>query len=104
MTTTRTADAVIRNTRAALIVLDHAERVGLPLPMSVMTEGVDCIPTTFVFTNLEDLAEWSRWTEKPIASREHPSGTVTYDLTSVELDHEIRCMFVKVPSAAEVTW
>lgn len=62
------ANYIVRRTRAALAILEHAERVGLPLPFDVdFTDYRDSI--SMIFHTLADLTDWALWLESPITEK-----------------------------------
>lgn len=61
---------VIGRARASLLVLEHADRLGLPMPFSV--EPTDYGPrVTLMFRSVADLAEWASWLEVPVGEELH---------------------------------
>lgn len=92
MVTTTIANAVTSSTRAALLILEHAERTGLPMPWSVHTNDADQ-PVRLMFDSLPDLTEWALWLGQPIG--EHTTDThVHHGVQGDALDHPVRCHYL----------
>lgn len=98
VTTTRTASTVTSNTRAALLILEHAERTGLPLPYDVQTH--DASPKVYLqFGSLAAVTEWAAWLDQPIG--EYVTDThVHHSVQGIALEQPIRCVYL-APKAAD---
>ena len=67
-TTTAAPAPVVGRARAALLVLEHAERTGLPMPFDVSVQ--DYSPAIgMLFRSVADLAEWALWLETQVVER-----------------------------------
>ena len=67
--TTTTDSKVMSRTRAALLILEHAERIGLPLPFTHTVADYlspENAPVTFGFDRLDQVADWALWMETTI--------------------------------------
>lgn len=97
-----TASPVVSTTRAALLILEHAERVDLPLPFNVQTtdhrDRVDLL-----FSSLAAVTEWSKWIDSPIGETTTAHGNVHHDCIGRALDHPIRCTYIAFPTLTEAT-
>lgn len=71
LTTTAPAPSpVVGRARAALLILEHAERLGLPMPFSV--DSTDYSPRLgMLFHSVADLAQWALWLEVPVGEEIH---------------------------------
>lgn len=82
----------VSEARAALTILEHAARIGLPLPFNatVTTQG----PPTFHFDNLAEVTDWAKWMEAQIESESFPDGSVHHRARGAALDHPIKVVTV----------
>lgn len=98
MDTTTTANPVTSSTRAALLILEHAERTGLPLPFNVQTTDWTG-SVSFLFASLASLTEWAQWLDAPIGELD-ARDSVHHIVTGVALDQHIRCTYVATKRTA----
>lgn len=91
-TTTQTANPVTRNTRAALLILEHSERANLPMPFSVdARDWRDEV--NLQFSSIAALTEWALWLDAPIG--EHAThDSVHHRVRGHALDHPVRCVYI----------
>jgi len=65
MTTETATNTVTSNARAAVRILEHAERIGLPMPFVI---GANEYDLSFQFEHFSELVDWAAWMEVEIAS------------------------------------
>jgi hypothetical protein len=101
--TTTTAAPAITDTRAALLILEHAERTGLPLPHGVQVAeylgSVYGASIDFMFASLADLTDWAQWMEVAIEETVR-EGCVILSATGDALDARVRCVVVQLVAGA----
>lgn len=91
--TTQTTSPVVGRTRAALLILEHAERIGLPIPFDVNV-SLTLEPVAFLFRSLADLAQWALWVESPIVEESWANVAV-----GTALDQPVRLVHVELGKA-----
>lgn len=97
MSRAATGATVTRDTRAAFLVLEHAERIGLPMPDSVLVAdylgAIYGATIDLAFPTLADLTDWARWME--VTVEETPgAGCVLFSATGDALGAQVRCVAV----------
>lgn len=94
LTTTAPAPSpVVGRARAALLILEHAERLGLPMPFSV--EATDHTQrVALMFRSVADLAEWALWLEVPVGEELH-GESVHHIALGDALDQPVRLVRVE---------
>lgn len=102
MTTTATVRAelvpTLSHTRAAALILDHAEAIGLPIPSTV---SIDARRLLFTFDTAAEIKDWAAWMEVTPTAREMqaPYTTVTHHgATGLALEQQLE-VFAVVPVA-----
>jgi hypothetical protein len=84
---------VIGRARAALLILEHAQRLGLPMPFSVETTD-HTLRITLMFRSVADLAQWALWLEVPVGEEQHPEFVHHIALADA-LDQPVRLVRVE---------
>lgn len=79
------------NTRAAVLIMEHAERIGLPEPQTVYTSPYW---TSFGVDNLEALTDWANWMEAPIRDYVDDGGNAHYNVDGLALEHTLNVYLV----------
>lgn len=88
---------LLGRTRAALLILEHAERLDLPMPWSV--EATDYQQRiSLMFRSVAELAEWALWLEVPI-SEETYGQHVHHVALGEALDQPVRLVRVERTAA-----
>jgi hypothetical protein len=97
MSTTQTAPgAVTSTTRAAKLILEHADRIGLPAPFTItVADGA----VSFGFDTLADLTDWALWMETQIDEHTLPSGQVQHRAEGVALEQPLTVWHITAKSA-----
>lgn len=86
-------------TRAAALVLEHAQKIGLPEPWVVEVTPW-AVEVCLRFKSIGDLAEWARYTETQIVENELPSGSLHFSIGETEgphptvIEQPIRALYV----------
>lgn len=97
-TTTATTSPVVGRTRAALLILEHAQRIGLPMPFSI--EATDHYPrVSMLFRSVADLAEWALWLEVPVGE-EQGTEFVHHVALGTALDQPVRLVRSETKAAS----
>ena len=95
-TTPRTTNEVLRKTKAAAKIVEHAEHTGLPIPYSV--EANDLAAISLGFDTLAALTEWALWMESPVKEQPSEFG-VSHHASGTALEEPIR-VWTFTPKAA----
>lgn len=90
-TTSSTSTTATGNLRAALLIVEHAERIGLPAPCTI---NVGAYSTSFSVDTLEELTDWAAWLEEPIKDSVSAAGNAHYNVDGLALDHPINVHLV----------
>lgn len=97
-TTTAAPAPVVGRARAALLVLEHAERTGLPMPFDVTVH--DHNPAvSMLFRSVADLAQWALWIETQVVEHRAADGTIHHIATGHALDQAVRLVRVESSGA-----
>lgn len=83
---------VIGRARAALLILEHAERLGLPMPFHVNLS--DYSEPSMLFGSLGDLAQWALWIGATV-SEEPYQDQVHHTADGNALDQPVRLVRVE---------
>lgn len=87
------------------LLLEHAQRIGLPEPDQAMVHGFSS-DVWLRFTSLDDLTEWAKACESPIHQTDAPDGSYAHfhigHKQRCELIDQSICAYVNVPRVAGV--
>ena len=92
-TTAPAPSPVIGRARAALLILEHAERLGLPMPFALdITDHTDRLG--LMFRSVADVAEWALWLDVPVTEEIYPDN-VHHVAVGDALDQPVRLVRVE---------
>jgi len=99
--TTATATTITQTTRSVLLILEHAERIGLPAPFTHTVANYadpDTAPVTFGFDRLDQVADWAKWMETTVTSEHYGADSVHYCCKGLALDHPLQVFYIEAGS------
>lgn len=91
----------VQKARAVLLVLEHAEQIGLPLPFTHTVaeySDPDTAPVSFGFDRLDQVTDWVLWMESTITTVTTLSGQIVHKARGNALDLPIEVWSVESPT------
>ena len=85
----------LQHTRAILLIQEHAERIGLPLPHIVTLDDYD---VRIHVKTLADLTDWAKWMETTVTSEHYGADSVHYCCKGLALDHPLQVFYIEAGS------